>query len=35
MMKPEDVARAVVNIYKQPKETLTEEIVIMPIGGAL
>lgn len=34
MMKPEDVARAVVNIYKQPKETLTEEIVIMPIGGA-
>jgi NAD(P)-dependent dehydrogenase (short-subunit alcohol dehydrogenase family) len=35
MMKPQDVARAIVNIYKQPRETLTEEIVIMPIGGVL
>ncbi|MER3445757.1 MAG: short-chain dehydrogenase [Candidatus Dadabacteria bacterium] len=35
MMKPEDVARAVVNIYKQPGGTLTEEIVIMPVGGVL
>jgi NAD(P)-dependent dehydrogenase (short-subunit alcohol dehydrogenase family) len=35
MIKPEDVARAVVSIYKQPRETLTEEIVIMPIGGVL
>jgi NAD(P)-dependent dehydrogenase (short-subunit alcohol dehydrogenase family) len=35
MMKPQDVARAIVNIYKQPRETLTEEIVIMPIGGML
>ena len=35
MIKPEDIAIAVVNIYKQPRETLTEEIVIMPIGGVL
>jgi len=35
MIKPEDVARAVVGIYKQPRKTLTEEIVIMPIGGVL
>lgn len=35
MIKPEDIARAVMNIYKQPLETLTEEIVIMPIGGML
>ena len=35
MIKPEDVAKAVMNIYKQPRETLTEEIVIMPIGGVL
>ncbi|HEY7534570.1 MAG TPA: SDR family NAD(P)-dependent oxidoreductase [Thermodesulfobacteriota bacterium] len=35
MIKPEDVAGMVLNIYRQPKETLTEEIVIMPIGGVL
>jgi len=35
MIKPEDVAEMVVNIYKQSKETLTEEISIMPIVGVL
>lgn len=35
MMKASDIARAIVGIYKQPKETLTEEIVLMPIGGIL
>jgi NAD(P)-dependent dehydrogenase (short-subunit alcohol dehydrogenase family) len=34
MIKPEDVAEMVLNIYKQPKEALTEEIVLMPIEGA-
>jgi NAD(P)-dependent dehydrogenase (short-subunit alcohol dehydrogenase family) len=35
MIKPNDIAKAVVNIYKQPKEVMTEEIVLMPIGGVL
>jgi NADP-dependent 3-hydroxy acid dehydrogenase YdfG len=30
MIKPEDIAEAVVSIHKQPKETMTEEIVLMP-----
>lgn len=35
MIKARDIARMVVNVYKQPKGTLTEEVVMMPIGGAL
>lgn len=35
MIRPQDIAATVVNIYKQSKETLTEEVVIMPVGGAL
>jgi NAD(P)-dependent dehydrogenase (short-subunit alcohol dehydrogenase family) len=35
MINPREVAEMVVNIYKQPKETLTEEVVLMPIGGVL
>jgi NADP-dependent 3-hydroxy acid dehydrogenase YdfG len=35
MIKARDIARMVVNVYKQPKEILTEEVVMMPIGGAL
>jgi len=34
MIKARDVAKMVLNVYKQPKETLTEEVVILPIGGA-
>jgi NAD(P)-dependent dehydrogenase (short-subunit alcohol dehydrogenase family) len=35
MMRAEDIARMVVNVYRQPRETLTEEVVMMPIAGAL
>lgn len=35
MIKPRDVAVMTVNIYKQARETLTEEVVIIPAGGAL
>jgi NAD(P)-dependent dehydrogenase (short-subunit alcohol dehydrogenase family) len=35
MIKPKDVAAMIVNIYKQSQETLTEEVTILPIGGAL
>ncbi|HXG31537.1 MAG TPA: SDR family oxidoreductase [Thermodesulfobacteriota bacterium] len=34
MIKPHDVAKMVLAVYKQPKETLTEEVVILPLGGA-
>lgn len=34
MIKPHDVAKMVLAAYKQPKETLTEEVVILPLGGA-
>ncbi len=35
MINPEDVARMIVNVYKQPKITLTEEVLMMPIGGSI
>lgn len=35
MIKPKDVAVMTVNIYKQARETLTEEVTIIPAGGAL
>lgn len=35
MMRARDIARMVVNVYRQPRETLTEEVVMMPMGGAL
>ncbi len=35
MIKPQDIAVMVVSVYKQSGETLTEEVVIMPLGGAL
>ncbi len=34
MMKPDAVADMIVSIYNQPKEALTEEVFIMPRGGA-
>lgn len=34
MMKPHAVADMIVSIYKQPEEVLTEEVFIMPRGGA-
>jgi short-subunit dehydrogenase len=35
MIKPGAVADMIVNIYKQPGDVLTEEVFIMPRGGAL
>jgi NAD(P)-dependent dehydrogenase (short-subunit alcohol dehydrogenase family) len=35
MIKPQDIASMVVNVYKQSQQTLTEEVIIMPKGGAL
>ncbi len=34
MIEAKDVAKMMVNIYRQPKETLTEEVVILPTSGA-
>ena len=34
MIEAKDVAKMIVNIYRQPKETLTEEVVILPTSGA-
>ncbi len=34
MMKPDVVADIIISIYKQPKNVLTEEVFIMPGGGA-
>ncbi|MBC8044331.1 MAG: SDR family oxidoreductase, partial [Rhizobacter sp.] len=35
MMRPEDIAEAVVNAYLQPARTSVEEIVLRPTGGDL
>lgn len=35
MMKPEDIAAAVVQAYLQPTRTTVEEIVLRPVGGDL
>jgi NAD(P)-dependent dehydrogenase (short-subunit alcohol dehydrogenase family) len=34
MMKPEALADIIINIYKQPRDAVTEEVFIMPRGGA-
>jgi NADP-dependent 3-hydroxy acid dehydrogenase YdfG len=34
MMKPDAVADIIISIYKQPESVVTEEIFIMPRGGA-
>lgn len=35
MMKPEDIAAAILHAFLQPKRTSVEEIVLRPIGGDL
>ncbi|MGA9408107.1 MAG: SDR family oxidoreductase [Bacteroidota bacterium] len=35
MMQPEDVAEAVISVFRQSKRLLTEEIVIRPVEGDL
>jgi len=34
MMKPDAVADMIISIYKQPEDVVTEEVFIMPRGGA-
>jgi NAD(P)-dependent dehydrogenase (short-subunit alcohol dehydrogenase family) len=34
MMKPDAVADIIISIYKQPEDVVTEEVFIMPKGGA-
>lgn len=34
MMKPDAVADMIISIYKQPRDVVTEEVFIMPRGGA-
>ena len=34
MMKPDAVADMIISIYKQPGDVVTEEVFIMPRGGA-
>jgi NAD(P)-dependent dehydrogenase (short-subunit alcohol dehydrogenase family) len=34
MMKPDAVADIIISIYKQPDDAVTEEVLIMPRGGA-
>lgn len=33
MMKPDAVADMIINIYKQPKDVLTQEVFMMPRRG--
>ncbi len=35
MMSPSNIAKIVVNVYKQPRDTVTEEVFMMPSGGVL
>lgn len=35
MMKPNAIARSIIDIYNQPATTMIEEIVLMPQGGML